>query len=102
MSHRYIDGDLIIPAVIDIHHRGVTSLSCGALRASNGVQYTEAFKFALDYVNGADSGASLGSVKLGGLVFDGCSNNHRASAIISGVMRNKFTILNREGTFKFT
>lgn len=90
----YLDGDLIIPAVFDIHFEGDSIFSCGELRAVNGIQYTEAFKFMLDFVNsGRAPGITLNDVRLGGLAFDGCTNAARSSAIINGVMGRTFPIM---------
>ncbi|KAK7481553.1 hypothetical protein BaRGS_00027202, partial [Batillaria attramentaria] len=90
----YIDGDLLIPAVFDIHFKGSSIFSCGALRHMNGVQYTEAFKFILDFINnGQAPGITLNNVRLGGIAFDGCSNVARSSAIINGVMGRTFPIM---------
>ncbi|XP_076434694.1 uncharacterized protein LOC143274691 [Babylonia areolata] len=94
----YLDGDLIIPAVFDIHYRGNSMYTCGPLRVSNGVQYTEAFKYALDRVNGGGlEGVNLTNVRLGGLAFDGCSSPARAMAIVNGVMGRTFPVLDHEG-----
>ncbi|KAL8604641.1 hypothetical protein ACOMHN_013421 [Nucella lapillus] len=93
----YIDGDLIIPAVFDVHYKGPSMYTCGALRVNNGVQYTEAFRFALDYVNSGRSGVGLRNVTVGGLAFDGCSSPARTSAIINGVMGRNFPIMNNQG-----
>ena len=73
--------------------------SCGPLRRANGVQYTEAFKFALDYVNSGNSGVDLHGVQLGGLAFDGCTSPARSSAIINGVMGGTFPIMDNSGEY---
>ncbi|KAK7087416.1 hypothetical protein V1264_021473 [Littorina saxatilis] len=93
----YLDGDLIIPAVFDIHYKGTSMYNCGMLRDRNGVQYTEAFKYALDFVNGGGSGVNLTGVRLGGLAFDGCTSPARSSAIINGVMGRAFPIMDNAG-----
>ena len=72
--------------------------SCGRLRDSNGVQYTEAFKFALDIVNSGQY-VSLPGVTLGGLVFDGCSSVQRSAAIINGVMGRTFPVMDNMGEY---
>ena len=71
--------------------------SCGPLRQANGVQYTEAFKFALDFVNSQNSNVTLNGVRLGGLAFDGCTSPTRSSAIINGVMGGTFPIMDDSG-----
>ena len=79
----YVDGDILIPGIFDVHYRGDSPYTCSAFRAVNGFQYTEAFRFALDRVN--NGAIDLHGVKLGGLGFDGCSDHIRASAIVTGI-----------------
>ena len=75
--------------------------NCGPLRQANGVQYTEAFKYALDFVNDGRSGVNLNGVRLGGLAFDGCTSPARSLAIINGVMGRTFPIMDDSGEFCF-
>lgn len=81
----YVDGDILIPAIFDVHYRGDSPYSCSDFRYLNGFQYTEAFRFALSRVNSGQSSVKLNGVKLGGLGFDGCSDPIRASALVTGI-----------------
>ncbi|XP_053375882.1 uncharacterized protein LOC123533311 isoform X2 [Mercenaria mercenaria] len=86
----YIHGDIIIPAIFDVHYRGDSPYSCADLRMENGFQYTEAFRFALEQINTGQADVTLNGVRLGGLGFDGCTDHIRASAIVTGMYSGAF------------
>ena len=86
----YVPGDIIIPAVFDIHYRGDSPYSCSDLRHVNGFQYSEAFRFALQVINNKQAGVALNGVTLGGLGFDGCTDPIRASALVTGMYSGAF------------
>lgn len=81
----YVPGDLIIPAIFDVHYRGNSPYSCSRLRMENGFQYSEAFRFALMKINSKQADVKLNGVRLGGLGFDGCTDHIRASAVVTGI-----------------
>ncbi|XP_052073187.1 uncharacterized protein LOC127711238 isoform X3 [Mytilus californianus] len=82
-QYMYIEGDLLIPAIFDIHYKGSGPLNCGNIRVRNGFLNSEAFAYALEYINSGNSAIKLNGVKLGGVGFDGCMNSLRANAIVS-------------------
>ncbi|XP_033748674.1 LOW QUALITY PROTEIN: uncharacterized protein LOC117333478 [Pecten maximus] len=84
-EYMYIDGDLIIPGIFDVHYPGMTDFLCGSIRSKNGFLNTEAFAFALQQVNSGFTSVKLNNVKLGGLLFDGCMNTIRGHVIASSV-----------------
>lgn len=86
----HVEGDLIIPAIFDIHYRGNRPFSCGDIRIRNGFLNSEAFVFALDYINSGTSPLRLNGVKLGGVGFDGCMNSFRSKAIVSAFQSQWF------------
>ncbi|CAI9740511.1 Metabotropic glutamate receptor 3 [Octopus vulgaris] len=78
----FIPGDLLIAAMFDIHSADQSPFVCGPMRIYGGFQNTEAFAFALDWVNrGLLSDVSLNDITLGGIAFDGCSTPARAKSI---------------------
>lgn len=86
----YIDGDIIIPGIFDVHYQGDSTYSCANLKLRNGFQYTEAFRYALDRINRGLADVKLNGVTLGGLGFDGCTDPIRASAIVTGMYSGAF------------
>ncbi|XP_052799942.1 uncharacterized protein LOC128231322 [Mya arenaria] len=92
----YVDGDIIIPGIFDVHYRGDSPYSCDDIRVENGFQYTEAFRFALDRINSGMADVKLNGVKLGGLGFDGCTDHIRASAIVTGMYSGAYPIPNTD------
>lgn len=86
----YIDGDIIIPGIFDVHYQGESTYSCNDLKVRNGFQYTEAFRYALDRINRGLANVQLNQVTLGGLGFDGCEDPIRASAIVTGMYSGAF------------
>ncbi|XP_067683866.1 uncharacterized protein [Haliotis asinina] len=82
MKYQYIDGDIIIPAIFDVHMGGLTPFTCGKMRVRNGFQYTEAFAYALELIN---SGSMFNSVRLGGLLLDSCSSTSRSKALVNNI-----------------
>ena len=86
----YVDGDIIIPGIFDVHYKGDSTYSCADLKVRNGFQYTEAFRFALDKINRGVADVKLNGVTLGGLGFDGCTDPIRASAIVTGMYSGAF------------
>jgi hypothetical protein len=56
----YIKGDLIIPAIFDIHYRGTGPFNCGNIRTRNGFLNSEAFAYTLEYIN---SGVNMKMLK---------------------------------------
>ncbi|KAL4223423.1 hypothetical protein ACF0H5_016893 [Mactra antiquata] len=86
----YIHGDIIIPGIFDVHYQGDSPYTCSDLRVENGFQYTEAFRYALDQINNGQADVKLNNVRLGGLGFDGCTNQIRASAIVTGMYSGAF------------
>ena len=86
----YIPGDIIIPGIFDVHYQGDSPYSCADLREENGFQYTEAFRYALEQINLGQASVKLNNVKLGGLGFDGCTDQIRASAIVTGMYSGAF------------
>lgn len=93
----YLEGDLIIPTIFDIHYQGQSPFYCGSLRAENSIQYTEAFRYALNLVNNGSLNVNLNGVRLGGLAFDGCTSSALSSAIITSVMGREFSIEDNNG-----
>lgn len=85
LDYWYIPGDVVIGAIFDVHFAGKGPFSCGELRLKNGAFYTEVFNFALQRINSGTSSVRLRNVTLGGLAFDGCTNPHRATAIVNRV-----------------
>ena len=90
-DYMFIDGDLIIPAMFDIHYPGNMPYLCGNIRYRNGFLNSEAFKFALERVNNGQANVTLG-VRLGGLGFDGCMDSDRALTIIAGLYAGIFPL----------
>jgi len=88
----YVDGDIIIPGIFDVHYRGGSPFSCNGMRVENGFQYTEAFRFALQKINDGSAGVSLNGLRLGGLGFDGCMDQIRASALVTGMYSGAFPV----------
>jgi len=79
----YIEGDLIIPVIFDIHYRGTGPFNCGNIRTRNGFLNSEAFAYTLEYINSGNSPIKLNNVQIGGVGFDGCMNPFRSNAIVS-------------------
>ncbi|XP_052832771.1 uncharacterized protein LOC106868777 [Octopus bimaculoides] len=78
----FIPGDLLIAAMFDIHSADQSPFVCGPMSVYGGFQNTEAFAFALDWVNrGLLSDVTLNNITLGGIAFDGCSTPARAKSI---------------------
>lgn len=95
----HVDGDLIIPTIFDIHYHGDGPFDCGDIRIRNGFLNSEAFVYALEYINGGTSKIKLNGVKLGGVGFDGCMNSFRSKAIVSAFHSQWFK--NEDGGSKF-
>lgn len=89
-----IPGDLVIPAIFDIHEMGRSAYFCGDMKVANGFQYVEAFRFALEQINSGSSPIRLNGVKLGGLAFDGCSSSERAQYFVSGLHSGTIPLVN--------
>ncbi|GAB1608013.1 Metabotropic glutamate receptor 3, partial [Argonauta hians] len=104
----YLPGDILIAAIFDVHNSGVSPFRCGPLRVYGGFQNTEAFAFALDWVNrGMLSDVVLrGNVILGGIGLDGCSNSARAKSLIynfhHGLLNTSKAMLPDEGKISET
>ncbi|KAK3084395.1 hypothetical protein FSP39_012853 [Pinctada imbricata] len=94
----YEEGDLIIPAMFDVHYPGSLPFLCGNLRFRNGFMNTEAFLFALDRINNGRANFTLNNVKLGLLGFDGCMDNDRALTITAGLYAGIFPL--EDGKFE--
>ncbi|KAL3856569.1 hypothetical protein ACJMK2_011304 [Sinanodonta woodiana] len=86
----YVPGDLLIPAVFDVHYKGNSPFACGKLRTVNGFLYSEVFRFALNLINSGSASVKLNNVSLGGLGFDGCSDKTRASTLVLGIHSGAF------------
>lgn len=96
----------MIPAIFDVHYPGSLPYVCGHFRYKNGFQNTEAFKFAIERINSRNASVKLNpGVKLGGIGFDGCMDDHRASTILSGLYAGVYPLDNGRFTIplqKFT
>lgn len=90
----HIEGDINLAGIFNVHNSGSTPFSCGSLRLRNGVQYTEAFAYAIDIINKGAMPIKLNGVTLGGLGFDGCNDHLRASAIVSATYSGLFPLKN--------
>lgn len=105
-DYMYIPGDVMIPAIFDVHYPGSLPYVCGHFRYKNGFQNTEAFKFAIERINSRNASVKLNpGVKLGGIGFDGCMDDHRASTILSGLYTGVYPLDNGRFTIplqKFT
>lgn len=105
-DYMYIPGDVMIPAIFDVHYPGSLPYVCGHFRYKNGFQNTEAFKFAIERINSRNASVKLNpGVKLGGIGFDGCMDDHRASTILSGLYAGVYPLDNGRFTIplqKFT
>ncbi|KAK6192475.1 hypothetical protein SNE40_003935 [Patella caerulea] len=102
-DYMYIDGDLIIPAMFDVHNKGTSPFACGALKSTNGFQYVEAFNFALNEINNGSSSVKLNNnLKLGGLAFDGCMNPRRALTITNAFQSSSIRFDNGKGSMIHT
>ncbi|XP_041349145.1 uncharacterized protein LOC121368478 [Gigantopelta aegis] len=88
-KYMYINGDLVIVGIFDVHRQGLNPFGCGSLRDVNGFQYTEAFKFAIDYINsGKFPNLTMirSGFKLGGLLLDGCTSPERSTTVVSSLL----------------
>ncbi|XP_061163158.1 uncharacterized protein LOC133172311 isoform X1 [Saccostrea echinata] len=107
-NQNYLDipGDVIIPAMFDVHYPGRLPYLCGDFRSKNGFQNTEAFKFAIERINSRNASVKLNpGVKLGGIGFDGCMDKNRASTLVSALYAGVFPLDNGRFTIplqKFT
>lgn len=91
---QYINGDIDIGALFDIHLPGGTPYTCGKINGIHGFQLMEAFNWALEYVNDKRGIflRRLTGVKLGSLVFDVCSSPVRAGNLIANFHARNFQI----------
>ncbi|XP_059149160.1 uncharacterized protein LOC131936264 [Physella acuta] len=85
---QYNTGDWLIAGAFSASDPGPDLLQpyvCGAIRLSNGPQYTAAMLFAIDQVNKKLASVSVPGVKFGSLVMDHCNNPNRTNLLVSGV-----------------
>lgn len=91
-QYMYLPGTVIINSVFSLHHEGMTPLSCGWFDNSvtSGMQYLEAFVYALNRVNDdwRNTRNILPGVKLGGLTFDDCKSSILGTHLVTEVQRN--------------
>ena len=88
-KYMYTDGDFVIVGIFDVHQQDPNPFGCGSLRDVNGFQYTEAFNFAIDYINSgnlANFSMIKNGFKLGGLLLDGCTSPARSTTIVSSLL----------------
>ena len=73
-----------------MHNVGSELLTCGEIKLNRGIQLLEAFNFALNYVNNGSGmfHGKLGSVKLGGVAIDACSDSRRAGQLMANMFSN--------------
>lgn len=105
--YMYMPGDVVLPAIFDVHKSGEFPFSCGDL-SENGFLITEAFAFAVDMVNAGTGPVKLNAGQLGRLVFDGCSNPTRTNQLVtsfvgfSGLGRKELTSDRHPGWMTFS
>ena len=92
-----IDGDILLAGVFNVHLQGETPFSCKGIRAVDGFQYTEAFKYAIEKINSKTAPVALNGVTLGGLVQDACSSDLRAANLATSLYSGAITRRGMDG-----
>ncbi|XP_055862816.1 uncharacterized protein LOC106050493 [Biomphalaria glabrata] len=80
-------GQFYIIGLFDIHKRGSSPFTCGAINDKHGLQLLEAFHFALEYVNNKTGifRGKLNGAQIGGIGLDMCQSPARAADLVSNI-----------------
>lgn len=83
----FTPGDFILVGLFDVHKKGATPYTCGAINDKQGYQLVEAFNYAVNYVNSRQGIFSkiFRGVTLGSLSLDVCQSPLRAANLVTNL-----------------
>ncbi|XP_064620108.1 uncharacterized protein LOC135483288 isoform X2 [Lineus longissimus] len=95
----YLNGDILIANVVDVHVAGKEAFSCGQINMEFGAPLVEVFNFAIEQVNKKQGifANVLPGVSLGGITVDSCKSAVRAGNLVADFHSGVITLQDAGG-----